>query len=92
MKQLLLPLFLASPTLLFAQSQGGSSEVVGIFVGLAIIIGLFFLFRGIMFWYWKVNVIVKNQEESKELLQAVVRQEESKVDGSENQGIQQKAD
>ena len=34
------------------------------FIGLAIAIGLFFIFRFVMLWYWRVDTIVKNQEET----------------------------
>lgn len=31
-------------------------------IGIAIIVGLFFLFRNIVLWYFKIDQIVKNQE------------------------------
>lgn len=31
-------------------------------IGIAILIGLFFLFRNIVLWYFKIDQIVKNQE------------------------------
>lgn len=37
-------------------------------IGLAILVGLFLLFRSILLWYWKVDTIVKNQEETNALL------------------------
>jgi len=35
---------------------------------LLITLGLFFLLRSIMLWYWKIDTIVKNQEEQKSLM------------------------
>lgn len=36
---------------------------IGFIVWLIVTIALFFLFRGIFLWYWKVNDIIKNQQE-----------------------------
>lgn len=81
MKNLLLFLTLLSPTLLFAQSYDtGGVTLIGIIMTLAITIGLFFLFRGIMLWYWKVDKIVQNQEETNRLLKSIARTLESKDD------------
>jgi len=34
----------------------------------AIFLGIFLIIRSIMLWYWKIDVIVKNQEEQTMLL------------------------
>lgn len=73
MKHLLLLVFTIAPTLLFAQSSTAPYEVVGLFVGIASFIGLFFLVKAAMQWYWKRNDIVKNQNESAELMREAVR-------------------
>ena len=64
MKKILLLLLSAVPIAAFAQSgeTPGASIIGGIFI-IAICIGLFFAFRGIVLWYWKVDTILKNQEE-----------------------------
>ena len=35
-------------------------------------IALFFILRAVMLWYWKVNIIVSNQEKQNELLHHLV--------------------
>jgi Tfp pilus assembly protein PilN len=35
---------------------------------LAFLLGIFLIIRSVMLWYWKINVIVKNQEEQTMLL------------------------
>jgi hypothetical protein len=40
----------------------------GLIIVLLIALGLFFMLRSIMLWYWKVDTIVKNQEEQKSLM------------------------
>jgi uncharacterized protein YpmB len=37
-------------------------------LAVAIFLGIFLIIRGIMLWYWKIDVIVKNQEEQTMLL------------------------
>ena len=40
----------------------------GLIILLLITLGLFFLLRSIMLWYWKIDTIVKNQEDQKKLM------------------------
>jgi hypothetical protein len=80
MKKQLLALVLLTPTFLFAQTSDDTAGIVGIFLGLAIFIGLFFLFRGILLWYWRVNDVTKNHDERNQLLRSVVRDLESRDD------------
>lgn len=81
MKHKLLLILLLSPTLLFAQYQSdGISTFMGVAFGIAILVGLFYFFRSILLWYWKVDEIVKNQEETNRLLRSLVRRMESKDD------------
>lgn len=42
-------------------------------ITIVISIVLFFIFRGIMLWYWKVDVIIKNQEETNRLLNVIAK-------------------
>jgi|GEM_PF-1978393 len=44
---------------------------------LLLVIGAFFALRGIALWYWKIDVIAKNQEEQTKILQAILRKLES---------------
>ncbi len=37
-------------------------------IGLGIAIVIFFIFRGINLWYWKINDLIKNQEKHETLL------------------------
>lgn len=80
MKKYLTSLFLILPGITFAQSYEGASSFVGLLLGLAITIGLFFLFRGIMLWYWKIDTIIKNQEETNRLLQFIAKSLDGKDD------------
>jgi predicted permease len=41
-------------------------------VYLVIWVLFFLLIRWILLWYWKVNIIVKNQEETNSLLQELI--------------------
>lgn len=40
----------------------------GLIIFLLITLGLFFLLRSIMLWYWKIDTLVKNQEDQKKLM------------------------
>lgn len=40
----------------------------GIVIFFVVVVGLFFLLRSIMIWYWKIDVLVKNQEDQKKLM------------------------
>lgn len=72
MKKQLLLLSILLPSFTFAQAlSNDSSSIIGIIFGLAIFVGLFFLFRGILLWYWKVDIIVKNQEETNSYLKSI---------------------
>jgi hypothetical protein len=48
-----------------------SAEAVGFLVVLIISIAIFFAIRGILLWYWKVDAILKNQEETNRLLKVI---------------------
>lgn len=59
----------------FAQAGGGGysaiGTLVGFLLGLAFLAFLFLILRQVMLWYWKVDKIVKNQEEQNNLLRAI---------------------
>ncbi|MDR3695931.1 hypothetical protein [Mucilaginibacter sp.] len=59
-------------TNLFIILQAASGPIFASFIGillvLAVCIGIFLVFRSIMLWYWKIDVIVKNQEQQIALL------------------------
>jgi hypothetical protein len=40
----------------------------GLIIFFAVAVGLFFLVRSIMIWYWKIDVLVQNQEDQKKLM------------------------
>jgi hypothetical protein len=40
----------------------------GLILFLLITVGLFFILRSIMLWYWKIDTIVKNQEDQMKLM------------------------
>jgi hypothetical protein len=40
----------------------------GVIIFFVVVVGLFFLVRSIMIWYWKIDVLVKNQEDQKRLM------------------------
>ena len=50
--------------LLQAGVGGGdfSGTLLAVFVVIAIMFGIFLLIRSVFLWYWKVDVIVRNQE------------------------------
>lgn len=62
--------------------QVSVEEFIAFIFALVVAIGLFLAIRGIVLWYWKVDTIVKNQEETNHLLRAMVRTLESKNDSS----------
>lgn len=87
MKKHLTSLLLVLPGTVFAQSSSGVGEAIAFIFVFAIAVGLFLLFRGVVLWYWKVNDIVKNQEETNRLLKSIARSLESKEDYISDQDI-----
>jgi len=43
-------------------------ELSGLVVFLLITLGCFFILRSVMLWYWKIDTIVKNQEDQKRIM------------------------
>lgn len=70
MKTKLTFLGVISPFISFAQlGRGGSGGgIISVLIGLAIMVGLFFLLQSVMLWYWKVDTALKNQIETNRLL------------------------
>ncbi|WP_229738780.1 hypothetical protein [Parapedobacter pyrenivorans] len=63
--------------------QSSSSQgIVLPLVVLAFSILLFFAIRGVFLWYWKVDIILKNQEETNRLLRGIARHLESRSDST----------
>ena len=50
------------------------SSPISAIIYLAVLIGLFFLFRGINLWYWKINAIVNEQAKQSALLEKILLQ------------------
>lgn len=48
------------------------SDILMLIVALAVMVGIFLLFRGIVFWYWNVNTIVENQKRTNYLLTQIL--------------------
>jgi hypothetical protein len=48
---------------LFILQENLTTDILKGIVGIALCIGLFMLLRGIMLWYWKVDVVVKELQE-----------------------------
>lgn len=62
-------------------------DITEILIGIGIAIAIFFIFRGINLWYWKINVLIKNQErhetlvsEQNKMLQNIFIQLGGKID------------
>lgn len=51
-----------------------------ILISVAISVALFFIFRRLFLWYWKVDTIVKNQDVTNELLEKIYKQLEKSND------------
>ena len=52
------------------------------FIGLLVIIGIFFLCRELMCWYWKINQSLENQEKMISLLQQLVDKKPISLNGN----------
>lgn len=71
----------------FLLSVRNSEDAFGIIALLVVAAIFFFFIRGVLLWYWKVNDIVKNQEETNQLLRSIVRNMESKDDYKSNDNL-----
>jgi len=58
-----------------ASNDSSMSLLIEFLVGLLISLVIFLVIRSIVLWYWKIDVIVKNQEEQIRLLSQSLEQE-----------------
>lgn len=75
MKKALLIFLNIIPCSIYAQAGRFNSGIIGnvaylLFV-IAIFVGIFLLLRSIVLWYWKVDEVIKNQQESNKLLETI---------------------
>lgn len=76
MKRTILALISLLPLASFAQAYTGANDsgigtsVVGILLGIGICVVIFMVLRQVFFWYWKVEVIIK-QDEQIQLLKGI---------------------
>lgn len=60
------------PSVVFAQVGSGSdSNFMEFIIVTVVAVVLFFVFRQLMLWYWKVDISIKNQEETNRLLKEI---------------------
>jgi hypothetical protein len=50
----------------------GFQELIILVMSPALCVGIFLVFRAFFLWYWKINVIVKNQELQNRLLSELI--------------------
>ncbi len=50
----------------------GMGEIFGLLLSLAIFILIFLALRGLFLWYWKINLMILNQEKQIDLLRKLV--------------------
>ena len=80
MKKTLFLSALLMPTIAFAQSAPGLSDGSGfgtLIITLVVMVGVFILCRELLCWYWKINTMVKNQDEIIRLLKKIAKEEHS---------------
>lgn len=72
MKKQILFLLSMSPAFLLAQSESfAAGSIAGGLFTLTVMLVLFLILRGLMLWYWKVDKILKNQQETNDLLRSI---------------------
>lgn len=76
MKRTILTILTLSPFFAFGQAYAESSNsvfgnVTIFLIGLGISIAIFFILRQLFLWYWKVEVIIKKQDEQINLLRGI---------------------
>ncbi len=60
--------------LLQAANSSVGDLISGLLLGSFVLIIIFLIIRSVVLWYWKVNVIVRNQEEQTQLLSQIFEQ------------------
>lgn len=76
MKRTLLTILALLPLLVFGQAYAdtGSStagSIVMFLIGIGICIAIFLVLRQLFLWYWKVEVVLKKQDEQTQLLRSI---------------------
>ncbi|MEJ5993443.1 hypothetical protein WG904_03355 [Pedobacter sp. Du54] len=76
MKRIILTLLALLPLVSFGQaySEPGNStagSIVVFLIGIGICIAIFLVLRQLFLWYWKVEVIIKKQDEQTQLLRSI---------------------
>lgn len=61
---------------LLIESEDLGRSLITFIVGFVIIIVLFLALRALMLWYWKVNILIENQEEQIRLLKKIAGEKE----------------
>ncbi|MGO3305727.1 MAG: hypothetical protein ACTILG_03585 [Sphingobacterium sp.] len=54
---------MTSSTIILQAGTGGIPSLIPLLISLAFLVAIFFVFRGIFLWYWKINQIVNQQKE-----------------------------
>lgn len=68
----LIVLLAFSPLASFAQSESfNSGSLIGFIIAIVIGILMFLALRQIVLWYWKVEIIIQNQQEQTKGIQAI---------------------
>jgi len=65
-------------------TEGDQIGIISLIIGLAILLIVFMFLRNVFLWYWKVNDIVKNQEQTNRLLTSILRELEIKNNPIDN--------
>lgn len=71
---------------LLLQAAAGSAfgGIITSLLTIAVVVVLFIVFRNIILWYYKLDVIAKSQMDQTQLLRAILRELESKKDDGKN--------
>ncbi|MCZ8217689.1 MAG: hypothetical protein O9262_15705 [Cyclobacteriaceae bacterium] len=59
-------------TQIFLFGIGGAEALIMLIIGLAILLIIFLVLRGLTLWYWKIDTIVSNQAKQIKLLQEMI--------------------
>lgn len=76
MKKTLLTLLALLPLLSFGQAyaeagNAASGSIVAFLIAIGVCIIIFFALRQLFLWYWKVDLIIKKQDEQTQLLKGI---------------------
>ncbi|MCY4781449.1 hypothetical protein ORI89_17450 [Sphingobacterium sp. UT-1RO-CII-1] len=68
-----------------AASEGSFGDLIGTLLMIGFIVLLFIVFRNIVLWYYKLDIIAKNIEEQTQVQKAILRRLEALEDGKDKQ-------